>query len=85
MSQLEKKKQRLLSYPKDYTYTEAKSLLSSLGYIEDNVGKTTGSAVRFYRERDMAIIRLHKPHPGDELKMYAVDLLIDNLKNRGDL
>lgn len=36
MSRLEKLKGRILSKPKDYTYTEAKNLLRQLGFEEKN-------------------------------------------------
>ncbi len=85
MSQLEKKKQRLLSVPNDYTYSEAKSLLEQLGYIEDNKGKTSGSRVRFFNKTDNTIIHLHKPHPGDIMKEYSVKLLKEYLENKGEI
>lgn len=53
MSKLEKAKERIMLKPKDYTYTEAKYLLGKLGFQEFNKGKTSGSRVRFYRERAM--------------------------------
>lgn len=85
MSRFEKAKKRLLSEPKDYTFTEAKSFLKSLGFEQKNKGKTSGSRVSFYRESDRAIILLHKPHPEDTLKGYAIKQLIDNLKEVGEL
>ncbi len=82
----EKKRiERLLSRPKDYTFTEAKSLLSSLGFDQYNKGKTSGSRVRFYRKSDKRVIDLHKPHPGDIMKTYMVDELIRFLKESGDI
>ena len=47
MSKLDKAKARILSKPKDYTYTEAIYLLGKLGFEEFNKGKTSGSRVRF--------------------------------------
>ena len=85
MSKFEKAKKRLLSEPKDYTFTEAKSFLQSLGFEQKNKGKTSGSRVGFYRESDGATILLHKPHPEDILREYAVRQLIDNLKEIGEL
>ena len=66
MSKIDKAKERLSLRPKDYTYSEAKYLLSQLGFEEFNKGKTSGSRVKFYRASDQRIILLHKPHPGDE-------------------
>lgn len=85
MSTLEKRKRRLSLEPSDYTYEEAKALLAQLGYSEDNKGSTSGSRVRFFRHSDGDIILLHKPHPGNILKRYAVKDLKTKLKENGDL
>ena len=60
MSRLDKAKERLKSIPKDYTYSEAKTLLSQLGFTESMKGKTSGSRVKFYREADGESILLHE-------------------------
>ena len=85
MSRFEKARLRLLSKPKDYTYSEAKWFLTQLGDTERSKGKTSGSRVAFFRERDKALILLHKLHPGDEMKPGAVGDLVDHLKEVGDL
>lgn len=85
MSKLEKSKERLRARPKDYTYTEARNLLSQLGFAEYNKGKTSGSRVKFYRESDKKIILLHKPHPGDVMKPGAIRELLEFLTNLGEL
>lgn len=85
MSKLEKEKNRILQKPKDYTYTEAKSLLKKLGFCEYLKGKTSGSRVKFYREDDTKVILLHKPHPGDVMDVGAVNTLIEYLKGIGEL
>jgi hypothetical protein len=82
MSKLEKTIERLKSRPKDFTYSEAKRILESFGYNEYNKGKTSGSRVIFSNE-DKDSILLHKPHPGNELKLYVIDQLIDFLSDRG--
>lgn len=85
MSKFEKARERILLKPKDYTYTEAKYLLSQLGFEEYNKGKTSGSRVKFYRSRDARIILLHKPHPGDVMKQGAVKQLVEYLVKMGEL
>ncbi|MCL2838005.1 MAG: type II toxin-antitoxin system HicA family toxin [Oscillospiraceae bacterium] len=82
MSKNQKLLKRLLSKPKDFTFDELKTLLSSLGYREHNAGKTSGSAVRFINERKHTI-RIHKPHPSPILKNYLINMLIDELKKEG--
>lgn len=85
MSKFEKARERILSKPKDYTYTEAKYLLSQMGFEEHTKGKTSGSRVKFYREEDGRIILLHKPHPGDGMKVGAVKNLVEYLMKLGEL
>ena len=82
MSKEEKLVKRLLAKPNDFTYNELKSLLSHLGYLENQGGKTSGSRVAFINEKDKHIIRLHKPHPGNELKKYQIEQVIEELRTR---
>ena len=49
MSKKEKLINRLKTKPKDFTYNEAKTLLESVGFVESNKGKTSGSRVGIYR------------------------------------
>jgi len=79
MSKKEKLLQRLTSKPKDFTYNEAKSILNNLGFIEDNKGKTSGSRVVFVNEYGEKV-EMHKPHPGNILKTYQINKLINILK-----
>ena len=83
MSKKEKLLKRLLSRPCDFTYREVKSLLFDLGYNEDNRGRTSGSRVAFVHTETKHIIRFHKPHPGNTLKMYQIDELIETLRAQG--
>lgn len=80
MSRLEKLKERILSKPKDYTYTEAKNLLRQLGFEEKNKGRTSGSRVAFYRETDKRVILLHKL-----MDIGAVKSLVAYLHEMGEL
>ena len=79
----EKAIKRLKSIPADYTFTEARNLLSGLGFIEDQKGKTSGSRVRFQKED--TVILLHKPHPGDVMKKYSVRDLKVFLEEHGEI
>lgn len=74
---------RLLSKPKDFTYNELCRILNSFGYEESHSGKTSGSRVAFIDKNANHIIRLHKPHPNNELKQYQIELVIEELKARG--
>ncbi len=83
MSRDEKLLKRFISRPKDFTYSELRRLLTSFGYEESQSGKTSGSRVAFIEKESKHIIRLHKPHPNNELKLYQIDQIIDELKLRG--
>lgn len=85
MSEFEKARERILLIPKDYTYSEAKYLLTQIGFAEYNKGKTSGSRVKFYKEKDNRIILLHKQHPSDVMKVGAVKDLVEHLVKLGDL
>jgi len=61
---------RLRSIPKDFTYTEMKVALESMGFRQHKGGKTGGSRVRF--SKGAVSIVLHKPHPRKELPEYQV-------------
>ena len=81
MSKFEKLIARLLSKPKDFTWGELVSLLGKLGYREMAGG---GSRRKFISERN-EIISMHKPHPAKILKTYAVNEVIEHLKEKGKI
>ena len=82
MTKKDKLKDRLLSHPSDFTWNELKKLLLSFGYRESNVGKTSGSRVRFISDVYSPIL-LHKPHPTPVIKMYMLKQIIEQLKKEG--
>ncbi len=85
MTVLDKAKKRLLSLPRDYTFSEARQLLTHLGFIEYQKGKTSGSRVLFYRPTDNVKILMHKPHPGDVMSIANTRDLCEKLLELGDL
>lgn len=82
MSKLEKQIARLLALPKDYTFNECASLLKNLGY-EQYEGN--GSRIKFIRNENEDKILLHRPHPKNEMKHYAIQHVIEQLKSNGDI
>ncbi len=72
MGRREKLVARLKGRPKDFTWDELVRLLEGLGYVEAATGKTGGSRRRFIHET-APTIALHKPHPGNIVKMYVID------------
>ena len=82
MTRKEKLLRRFLSKPKDFTWEELVTLLSSLGFLEEKAGKTGGSRRRFGSETGV-IISLHKPHPQNILKMYQMEQVREILEQEG--
>jgi hypothetical protein len=80
MTKAEKLLNRFLSRPKDFKYNELLRLLSNLGYKEQ---QGSGSRIVFSNEEIKHNIKLHKPHPGNILKRYQIDLVIQALKSNG--
>ncbi len=85
MGQIEKLIERIKSIPSDLTYDELTKCLNSFGYVAMNKGKTSGSRVKFYRETDGASILLHKPHPQNVVRHYAIKQVIATLQEKGDI
>lgn len=82
MSGKEKLIARFCSMPSDFTWDEMTRLLTSLGYEQSNKGKTSGSRIIFKNEGKKPIM-LHKPHPRNIIKEYALKQVYDYLKNEG--
>jgi len=71
MSKKDKLLRQFLESParKDLTFFELDRLLSACGYQKV---EGSGSAVKFYHPEKDSLINLHKPHPGNILKVYLV-------------
>ncbi len=82
MSKYEKLIAKLLNRDAQIKYQEVLYLLARMGYRKSEKRRTSGSRVAFVNDETSHIIRLHKPHPGNELKAYAKKLLINELKDR---
>ena len=83
MGQKEKLIARLKSNPRDFTFSDAETLLECLDYHRNNKGRTSGSRVMFTSESHRAKILLHKPHPRKELLEYQIKQLVDILEQEG--
>ncbi len=75
---------RFRTQPRDFTWDELVRLLRYLGYEEIAAGKTGGSRRRFEDESGHPIY-LHKPHPGNIVKKYVINGLIEELKHEGKI
>ncbi len=82
MSKTEKLLKRLLSKPKDFTWSEAVTLLNHFGF---EVIPGAGSRRKFKHSKTKSLIILHEPHPGTILKTYTVQEIIKTLTEGGFL
>ena len=71
---------RFKSLPKDFTYDELTALLGIFGFVPDNKGKTSGSRVIFWNEELRYPIMIHKTHPGNIVKSYAIKQVYEALQ-----
>ncbi len=83
VTRIDKLLARLLARPEDFSYDELRHLLFRYGYEEVRPGKTSGSRVGFVNRRTKHIIHLHRPHPGPHVKLYQIEMIIDELKEIG--
>jgi len=79
MSKKTKLLKKFLEIPpkKDLIFQELESLLISCGYVKI---EGNGSAVKFYNKEKDNLINLHKPNPGNILKVYLVKQIQIKLK-----
>ena len=82
MGTKEKLRNRFLQMPSDFTFDEMQRLLEGFGYQKSNKGKTSGSRIIF-KNGDKRPIMLHKPHPGNIVKRYAMQQVLEDLKEAG--
>ena len=82
MGRKEKLRERFKKMPSDFTFDEMLALLEGYGYEKGEKGRTSGSRVIF-KNGDKRPIMLHKPHPGNIVKGYAMKQVYDDLKEAG--
>jgi len=87
MSTKEKLLNRIQQIPKDFTFSELETLLKGLGFIKFGKGKTSGSRVVFVRKTGLGTDKLivHKPHPQNTIKTYAIKQILEKLIDFGDI
>lgn len=82
MGSREKLRERFLKMPSDFTFDEMERLLECYGYERSNKGRTSGSRVIF-KNGEKRPIMLHKPHPGNIVKAYAMRQVLQDLREAG--
>ena len=80
MSKTENLLAKLVNGQSAFTWSELVTLLARLGYSQL---EGSGSRIKFDNGDPNALINLHKPHPGNEIKTYARRQIIEQLKTGG--
>ena len=70
-----------MQQPKDFSWDELVRLFGIFGYLLCNKGKTSGSRAQFVKGDDVHTV--HKPHPTNILKGYALKQVLEFLTARG--
>lgn len=79
MSKNEKLIDKFRNIPKDFTWEELTKILNHFSFFEIKAkGKTGGSLVKF-ANKEKRIINLHKPHPGNIVKRYVINQILEKL------
>ena len=76
MGRRDKLKAKILDGERTVTWHKLVTLLKSLGYKEI---KGDGSRVKFDNGNPDHTINLYRPHPDNQVKRYAVKLVVDKL------
>ena len=82
MGTIEKRRERFMRMPSDFTFDELQRLLEGYGYEKSDKGRTSGSRIIF-KNGNKRPIMLHKPHPGNIVKGYAMKQVYNDLKEAG--
>ena len=83
MSNKDKLIARLKRRPKDFTFSEAETLLGFFSYVRINKGKTSRSRVVFVNLKSGTKISMHNPHPQKVLKEYQMKQILSFLEKEG--
>jgi hypothetical protein len=81
MSTKEKLVERFRKQPKDFTWEELVKLFAVFGFTISNKGKTSGSRALFVKGEDAHTV--HKPHPSNIIKGYAMKQVLDFMIKKG--
>ena len=76
MSRIQKLAERLQRKPNDFTWNELIRLMRFLGF---ELIEGRGSRVKLYHANNDCLVHLHKPHPGNILKPYIIERILDTL------
>jgi predicted RNA binding protein YcfA (HicA-like mRNA interferase family) len=82
MNKHDKRLAKLAGQITTFPWRDVEAVMASLGYKQHEMA---GSRVRFFHPQTGHMIRLHRPHPSNELKGGALRDLRNSLKQEGYL
>jgi len=82
MSRHEKLKDRFKELPLNFTWDELCRLMKGCGF--DQISGA-GSRYKFCHQKSHLVVILHKPHPGNLIKKYAMKQVLERLKACGEI
>ena len=82
MSKTDKQLQRLLTLPKDFSWSELVAVMKKHNF---DLYSSSGSGRKFMHKTTEVVCNLHEPHPNKILKPYALKIAINALKQSGEL
>lgn len=83
MNKHDKLLKKFYSLPRDFTFDELQSVFSQFGFHLNNKGATSGSRVVFINDQNGDTYIMHKPHPANIIKGYAMRQVLNYLKTKG--
>lgn len=82
MSKREKSLQRLINQSADLTWDEAVSIMTSHRFV---LLTGSGSSRKFVHTLKRIKVFVHRPHPGNIVKQYAQEALLEGLRSAGEI
>lgn len=69
--------------PANFTVRELDALMNKCGCIKFNGGR--GSGIGYFHEKTKRILQFDGPHPGKELYRYQIKMIIEFLREVGEI
>lgn len=82
MSKTDKQLQRLLTLPKDFLWSELVAVMQKHRF---ELRQGSGSSRKLIHRKTQVVCHLHEPHPNKTMRLYALKIAINALKQSGEL
>ncbi|MBI2251160.1 MAG: type II toxin-antitoxin system HicA family toxin [Armatimonadetes bacterium] len=82
MNKIEELLERFLSKQKDFSYSELEEILNNFNYKKIVKKNISNSRISFFNKKNKYVISLDNPDSQGELKIYQLDYIEEELKNK---